>query len=73
VLKKTQMGGRRALRDPSDIGRIGVIGHERELLVLRIHKEVASNQSATDSTLCLSTDQFGVFTIDKGAMPQFQY
>ena len=35
VLKKTQMGGRRALRDPSDIGRIGVIGHERELLLLK--------------------------------------
>jgi hypothetical protein len=27
------MGGRRALRDPSDIGHIGVIGHERELLL----------------------------------------
>ena len=27
------MGSRMALRDPSDIGRIGFIGHERELLL----------------------------------------
>lgn len=34
------MGGRRALRDPSDIGRIGVIGHERELLLSHQHYSI---------------------------------
>jgi len=36
-LKRHKLGGRRALRNPSDIGRVGAISHERELLLNEQH------------------------------------